>query len=36
VVEELQNLPDREEVREIMGRELHKREVQKRKREVTS
>jgi DNA-binding MarR family transcriptional regulator len=36
VVEELQNLPDREEVREIMGKELEKREAQKRKREVTS
>jgi DNA-binding MarR family transcriptional regulator len=36
VVEELQNLPDREEVREIMGKEMEKREAQKRKREVTS
>jgi DNA-binding MarR family transcriptional regulator len=36
VVEELQNLPDREEVREIVWKELQKREAQKRKREVTS
>jgi DNA-binding MarR family transcriptional regulator len=33
VVAELKALPDREEVREIVGRELQKREGQKRKRE---
>jgi DNA-binding MarR family transcriptional regulator len=34
VLDELQNLPDREEVREVLLKELQKREVQKRKREV--
>jgi DNA-binding MarR family transcriptional regulator len=36
VVKELQALPDREEVREIVHKELQKREAQTRKREVTS
>jgi hypothetical protein len=36
VVQELQALPDREEVREIVGKELQKREAQKRKGEVVS
>jgi MarR family transcriptional regulator, organic hydroperoxide resistance regulator len=36
VVEELQSLPDRDEVRETVGKELLKREAQKRKREVQS
>jgi DNA-binding MarR family transcriptional regulator len=34
VVKELKALPDRDEVREIVGKELQKRELQKRKREV--
>jgi DNA-binding MarR family transcriptional regulator len=34
VLDELQNLPDREEVREVLLKELQKREVPKRKREV--
>jgi DNA-binding MarR family transcriptional regulator len=34
VVEELQTLPDRDEVRETVVKELQKREAQKRKREV--
>ena len=33
VLDELQNLPDREEVREVLGKELMKREAQKKKRE---
>jgi DNA-binding MarR family transcriptional regulator len=36
VVEELKVLPDREEVREIVGKELQKRAAQKRKREVVT
>ena len=36
VVSELKALPDRDEVREIVVRELHKREAQKRKREVVT
>jgi len=34
VLDELQNLPDREEVREVLVKEMQKRESQKRKREV--
>ena len=34
VVKELKALPDRDEVREIVGKELQKREQQKRNREV--
>jgi hypothetical protein len=34
VLDELQNLPDREEVREVLGKELQKREAQRKKREV--
>ena len=36
VVNQLKALPDRDEVREIVGKELQKREAQERKREVTT
>lgn len=36
VLEELQNLPDRDEVREVLLKELQKREAQRKRREVQS